>query len=57
MYNIRKRVKFTKYDNDHIIFINVVSNKNTDFQLYIFWGVKFNNNIMFQDMREKTNFG
>jgi hypothetical protein len=33
---------------DHIIFTNVASNKNTDFQFYIFGrGVKFINNIMF----------
>jgi len=36
--------------DDHIIFTNVVSNKNTDFQSYIIFGVKFNNNIMFKEM-------
>ena len=36
-----------------MIFTNVVSNKNTDFQFYIFWGVKFNNNITvcFKEMK------
>jgi hypothetical protein len=37
-----KKVPLNLYEiiDDHIIFTNVVSNKNTDFQLYIFWGVK-----------------
>jgi hypothetical protein len=43
-----KKVPLNLYEiiDDHIIFTNVVSNKNTDFQLYIhvFWRVKFNNN-------------
>ena len=31
-----------------IIFTNVISNKNTDFQFYIFfWEIKFNNNLRF----------
>ena len=45
-----KKVPLNLYDqiiDDHIIFTNAFSNKNTDFQLYIFLGVKFNNNIMF----------
>ena len=44
-----KKVPLNMYEiiDDHIIFTNVVPNKNTDFQLYIFLGVKFNNNIMF----------
>jgi hypothetical protein len=36
-----KKVPLNLYDqiiDDHIIFTNVLSNKNTDFQLYIFFG-------------------
>ena len=52
-----KKVPLNLYDqiiDDHIIFTNAVSNKNTDFQFYgggggglKGGGVKFNNNIMF----------
>jgi hypothetical protein len=49
-----KKVPLNLYDqiiDDHIIFTNAFSNKNTDFKLYVFFrgggGVKFNNNIMF----------
>jgi hypothetical protein len=48
IHNHDKKVPLDLYDqiiDDHIIFTNVVSIKNTDFQFYIFWGVKFNNNI------------
>ena len=44
-----------------IIFTIVVSNKNTDFQFYIFLGwVKFNNNIYYVILgyeRKKDTFG
>ena len=43
-----KKVPLNLYDQIiDVIFTYVVSNKNTDFHLYIFLGVKFNNNIMF----------
>ena len=29
---------FEQMIDDHVLFTNVVSNKNTDFQFYIFWG-------------------
>jgi hypothetical protein len=48
IHNHDKKVPLDLYDqiiDDHIIFTNVVSIKNTDFQFYIFWGVTFNNNI------------
>ena len=37
--------------DDHIIFTNVVSNKNTDFQLYIFRGLNLIIILCFKEMR------
>ena len=37
--------------DDHIIFTNVVSNKNTDFQLYIFRGLNLIVLLCFNEMR------
>jgi len=37
---LHRKVPLRLYEqmiDDHIIFANVVSNKNTDFQFYIFW--------------------
>ena len=41
------KILLNLYDH-HIIFTKVVSNKNTDFQFYIFWRVIFYKNVMFK---------
>jgi hypothetical protein len=37
--------------DDHILFTNVVSNKNTDFRFYIFLGLSFILILCFKDMK------
>ena len=49
-----KKVPLNLYDqiiDDHIIFTIVVSNKNIDFQLYIFWGLNLIIILCFKEMR------
>jgi hypothetical protein len=49
-----KKVPLNLYEqiiDDHIIFTNVVSNKNTDFQFYIFLGLNLIIILCFKEMR------
>jgi hypothetical protein len=54
IYIYDKKVPFSLYEqmmDDHILFTNVVSNKNTDFRFYIFLGLSFILILCFKDMK------